>query len=753
MNTSQYGASNTHDRGITRRTFAKSAAVLTGVAMSGMGYDFSYAEGSIDTSAPVEKRYTFCDMCNQVPRCGMVAYVQDNKIVRIESRENHPVSPLCAKGLACIQELYDPNRITTPLRRTNPKGTGVSEWEPISWDEALDTIAEKFQTVKEESGPDAVMFYCGDPKEPRPPLARVATLFGTSSYGLESSLCSCATNMSARMVYGTMMHGIDPSPETKSCLIWSLNAAWSQPNRHAKFMKRKEDGCKFVIVDPRITPTVTGLADIHLQLRPGSDGALALGFINVLIRDGLVDKEFVNDWTIGFEGLAELAAQYPPEKVEEITWVPADKLVEAVHLIAENAPSTLVSSSAGLAHSSNVGHSQRAVFMIPALLGMIDKKGGMLFPRNLPFDPGGSTAKFRMEDVYNAGDFRQRRHDREDFPVWQHCWTHMQTARLPEYIDEDKIRAALLVASNAMIWPETNKYQEAIGKLEFAAAIDYYERPWTHDYVDILLPAAMCTERSAPAITAYGRKMLYRERAVEPMGECREDWQIILDLGCRLGFEEECFGGDIEKAQEYILETAGLGITLNDLREHIEDGIDVPEPNEEGKYLQGKLRKDGEPGFNTPSGKIEFDSEILKSYGFEGLPVYEEPVHTPFNPSEEDKPYPLVLNTGSRLPFYTHSKLREIPWLNQFQPDPVVRLHPKDARERGIANGDDVRVFNAQGEVQMKAEITNMVLPGVVDVFHGWAKANINLLISRDFCPITGYPPFRSSICEIEKIG
>ena len=120
-----------------------------------------------------------------------------------------------------------------------------------------------------------------------------------------------------------------------------------------------------------------------------------------------------------------------------------------------------------------------------------------------------------------------------------------------------------------MIWPETDKYQEAIGKLEFAAAIDYYERPWTHDYVDILLPAAMCTERSAPAITAYGRKMLYRERAVEPMGECREDWQIILDLGCRLGFEEECFGGDIEKAQEYILETANLGITLNDLREHI----------------------------------------------------------------------------------------------------------------------------------------------------------------------------------------
>lgn len=738
--------------GISRRALVKGAAVLTGVTLAGGGYNLSYADGAIDPEAPVEKRYTFCDMCNQIPRCGMVAYVQDNKVVRIESREGHPTSPLCAKGLAAIQELYDPNRITTPLRRTNPKGTGHSEWEPISWDEVLDTIAEKFNTVKQESGPDAVMFYCGDPKEPRPPLARLATLFGTSTYGLESSLCSCATNMCAQMVFGTSMHGVDPDEDTKSCLMWSLNAAWSQPNRHKKFMAAKERGVKFVIVDPRITPTVTGLADIHLQLRPGSDGALALGFINILIHDNLIDQEFVDEWTIGYEGLKELAAQYTPEVVEQITWVPAEKLEAAVHLIAENSPSTLVSSSAGLAHSTNVGHAQRAVFMIPALLGMIEKKGGVLFPQNLPFDQGGSTVSFRMEDVYKAGDFKQRRLDRDDYPVWAHYWTHFQTAHLPEYVDEGKIRAALLVASNVMIWPESNRYQEALGKLEFAAAVDYYERPWTHDYVDILLPAAMCTERSAPAITAYGRKMLMREQAVKPMGEAREDWQIILDLGCRLGFEEECFGGDIERAHEAILESAGLGVTMDDLREHIEDGIVLAKENEENKHVSGKIRKDGEPGFNTMSGKIEFDSELLKSLGYEGLPVYEEPMHTPVNPSEEDAPYPLVLNTGSRLPFYTHSKLREIPWLNQFQPEPVVRLHPKDARERGIENGDAVKVANSQAEVEMKAEVTNMVLPGVVDVFHGWHQANINLLTTRDFDPITGFPPFRSGVCEVTKI-
>lgn len=745
------------DANVSRRSFVKgSAAAVAGCALAGgFGYDIAHAEGTVNTDAPVEKRYTYCDMCNQVPKCGLTAYMQDGKIVRVESREPHPTTPLCAKGIASIQELYDPNRLTTPLRRTNPKGTGTSTWEPITWDEAYDTIAAEFNRVKDAYGADAVMFYCGDPKEPRPAIQRVSTLFGSSSYGLESSLCSTATNITSQLVYGRGQNssGSDPSEATKSCMIWSLNAAWSQPNRHAKFMDQKENGCKYVIVDPRITPTVTGLADIHLQLRPGSDGALALGFINILIRDNLIDKKFVDEWTHGYDDLAKLAAQYPPEKIEEITWVPAAKLEEAVHLIAENAPSTLVTSSAGLAHSSNVGNALRAVFMIPALLGMIEKPGGIMFGyQGLPFDVSASTAAFRAENIYTEQGFADRRVDKDDFPAWVSFTKHFQTARLPEYIDEGKIKAAMLMASNIMIWPETDRYQEAIGKLEFVASVDYYERPWTHDYVDILLPAAMCHERMAP-FAAYGRKIFFREPCVAPAGEAREDWQIMLELGCKLGFEEECFGGSVEKALEYLLETAKLDVTLDDLRANPE-GLEIPGPkNEPNKHESGKLRKDGEPGFNTPSGKIEFDSEILKGFGYDGLPIYEEPVHTPLNATGEDAKYPLVLNAGSRLPYYTHSKLREIPWLNQFMPDPVVRLHPKDARERGIADGDDVRVFNFQNEIQMKAEVTNIVHPGMVDIFHGWHQANVNLLCTRDFDPVTGFPPFRCGLCDVAPVG
>ena len=205
--------------GFTRRSFVKGAAALgAAAAVSGNGIDFAYADGVVDPSAPVEKRFTYCDMCNQVPQCGMTVYVQDGYVVRAESRDPHPVTPICAKGLASIQELYDPARLTKPLRRTNEKGTGKSTWEEISWDEAYAEIAAQFNRVKAEHGPDAVLFYVGDPKEPRGAVQRVATLFGSSSYGLESSLCATACQMASQLVYGKgqITMGVDPTEDTAS---------------------------------------------------------------------------------------------------------------------------------------------------------------------------------------------------------------------------------------------------------------------------------------------------------------------------------------------------------------------------------------------------------------------------------------------------------------------------------------------------------------------------------------------------------
>lgn len=736
---------------VSRRSFLKGGAVA-GAVLAGSSYELTHLEGAVAEDAPVELRQTYCDMCNHVPKCGITAHVKDGKVVRVDARGKYPASPICAKGIASLQELYDPNRITYPMVRTNEKGGGSPEFEPISWDDAYALIASKLNAVKDAYGPEKVLFYCGDPKEPRGPMQRLATLFGSPNYGAESSTCAAASWMASLMTIGQISMGTDPSDDTASCLIWSLNPAWSQPYRFGNMMKQRERGLKCVVVDPRITPTVTGMADIHLQLRPGTDGALALGFLHVMFRDGLYDEAFAREWTHGLSELRDYVRDFDPSKVEEITGVPADKLEAAVRLIGENLPATLVTSSAGACHATNVGNFQRAIFSIITLMGSLDVPGGLSMGAGLPFDYTATTAKFRLEGLYEEKGLADLRADRDDFPVWAQCFKMIQVNRLPELVEKGEIRAAVMLGVNSMMWPQTPLYQKALLDLEFCVAIDYYMRPWTHDLVDLLLPAAMCYERMAPP-AIFGRKVFHRDPVVEPAGQCREDWRIILEIGCALGFEEECYHGSVEDALSDMYKQADLGFTLEDLRAS-PDGFEVPGGVKGSKkYETGGLRKDGEPGFSTPTGKVELVSEVLVKHGFEGLPIYEEPVYSPVSTPDIAEKYPLVLNTGSRVPFYTHSKLRDLPWLNQFMPEPVVRIHPQTARERGISDGDQVRVFNQFGEVVMRAEITNMVLPGVTDIFHGWHRADINLLTSRDFDPITGFPPFRSGLCQIERTG
>ncbi|MGI1657385.1 MAG: molybdopterin dinucleotide binding domain-containing protein [Desulfitobacterium sp.] len=250
----------------------------------------------------------------------------------------------------------------------------------------------------------------------------------------------------------------------------------------------------------------------------------------------------------------------------------------------------------------------------------------------------------------------------------------------------------------------------------------------------------------------FGRKIYFREPIVKPLGEAREDWQICFELGTKLGYPKEFFNGSVEQGLEELLKITKLGITLKDLRANPE-GLAIPpkSPNTFKKYEAGKFRPDGTPGFPTPSGKFEFASEILKKYKFDALPTYKEPVDSPISSPELAKQFPLILNTGSRLPFYTHSKLRHMPWLNQFMPEPVVRMNKIDAEARGLKNGDAVKLATKLGELNFKVEVTNIILPGMIDVFHGWEKSDINLLIARDFDPISGFPPYKEGLCQVTK--
>jgi anaerobic selenocysteine-containing dehydrogenase len=291
------------------------------------------------------------------------------------------------------------------------------------------------------------------------------------------------------------------------------------------------------------------------------------------------------------------------------------------------------------------------------------------------------------------------------------------------------------------MFPQTHLFQQAFDRLDFAMAVDYFYRPQTHAHVDLLLPAAMCYERHAP-FAVFGRRLFARS-PIEPAGEAREDWRIALEIGARLGDPADYFNGDVEAALDSLLEP--LGVSLEQLRASQEEGVTVPggHPRPPRAYETGALRADGKPGFATPSGKIEATSAAMTRHGYSSLPVY-------VAPAEPTAEYPLRMITGTRPPQIIHSKWRsDSPWLFELGNQPELSIHPDDAERRGLASGDPVDIWSACGRISAVASITVETPPGVVGMMHGWASANVNELVPRDFDPVSGFPPFKDLLCQV----
>lgn len=707
----------------------------------------------METVEATRVAYTYCDLCNQVPKCGMKVHVEGGRIVHIEDRENYPAGPLCVKGLASLEEQYHPDRLLYPVRRSTAKGSADAGWVRISWDEAYRTITDRLNEVKAKYGADKVCFFVGDPKEPRAAVQRLAYTFGSPNFGTESSICSKSAVMAAQLTFGAATAGSLPSKHTASCLLWSRNLAHSAPHEMGLLLQAKQRGVRFVVIDPRVTPTVRQLADIHLQLRPGTDGALALGMIHLMLKgEGLCDREFAARWTEGLAELSEYAKQFSLDEVERITWVPKERIRDAVNLLARSRPVTWIGSSQATVHSSNGFQNHRAILALLSLIGDFDAPGGVTLPTHpLPLQPFGHSTEFTREAELLPG-LRDKRLDKDRFPLWASLNSEIQMNHLPEYVEQGRVKAMVMFGANAMMWPQTAKYQEAIGRLEFSVAADYFLRPWTHNFVDMVLPAATTFERMSP-VAIFGRRIFLREPVVPPSGEAKPDWQIALELGCRLGYAAQFWNADESLALNSILRKVGL--TVNDLRAGGADGVAVPAPGEEvfRKYEKGLLRRDGKSGFNTTSGKIELKSRTLEEYGFDPLPRYREPVESPLSTPDLAREFPLVLNTGSRVPMFTHSKLRELPSLRRLMPFPVINIHPSDAAANGISRGDEVELESAHGRIRLRANLTEDVLPGVIDVSHGWADANVNEVVPRHFDPITGFAAFKEGLCRVRKAG
>jgi anaerobic selenocysteine-containing dehydrogenase len=691
----------------------------------------------------IEIKKTICSICNPFSHCGIDAYVKDGVVVKVEGSKENPNSggTLCSKGNANRQYIYHKDRIHTPLIRKGERTSG--DYAPISWEEALDLIASRFLAIKEESGPESVVFYAGYPKWMRPFLKRLAHSFGSPNYCTESSTCFRAAFMAAALTYGAM--GPPDVPRSKCLLVWSSNPFYSNTTVARGILDAREKGLKIIDVGPLITP-LTAHADIHLRIRPGTSGALALGVANVIIGEGLYDREFVQNYSLGFEEYRVYVAQFPPAVAEEITGVPASKIIEAARLYALTKPASLMVSASPTTHHTNGLQNHRAIVQLVGLTGNYDIAGGnALVPPAYLYVPSGGlrTREPEFEDSRPWEEMAPRL-GQDVHPAWCRLVPEAQAMQLPFQIESGKpypIRAMLGFGLNYRMWPGHDFMEENLKKLDFLVDVDLFMTD-TARLADLILPACTSFERSE--LKFYPQQyVIWTQPVIKPLGESRSDAQIIFDLARRLVPDDALMQKGYEACIDWMLEPTKL--TLDELKKY-PAGLRVENVN------TPPFQKYKKTGFATPSGKMEFTSTILAETGYDPLPVYQEPKLSPRSTPEIAKEFPLILTTGARLPMFVHSRTFRFSWTRSLRPDPLVDINPQDARERGIAQEDWVSLSTPRSSMKVKANLTEIVPPGVVNMYHDYPEASVNLLIEPDYRdPVSGFPGFKSLLCEVKK--
>jgi anaerobic selenocysteine-containing dehydrogenase len=673
-----------------------------------------------------------CYMCTAT--CPTRVHVRDGKAVKIDIADQRVAH--CPRWKAQLDFVYHPDRLQYPVKRAGKRGAGA--WERISWDEALDRVAAGLQSAKDKYGPESVVFWIAYTKEPRPYFHRLTHAFGSPNYCTESSNCFSGTWIAANLTYGPdysyMANASTVEPETRCKLVWGA-AVVSSARVWQENLDAIDRGVKYIVVDPRRT-TIASRAAIHLQLRPGTDGALALGMMNVIFGEGLHDQEFLEKWTVGFDGLKKLAAEYTPERAAAITGVPAEKIVAAAHLYATTKPAKLHLSSNSTTHHANGVQNHRAVILLAAVTGNIGVAGGNRIAVDSPH-VNDITLHERVANM-PPGIGSQR------FPIWTQRYHEMQSNAIADQIESGQpypLKAMFAAGLDLQFFANSRRFAEAINKLDFVAMTEYFQTPGTQ-LADVVLPIASWLER--PILLAdYNGMAKMIQPAIQPVGECRTEWDIYAALAERLGFGDLFWHGDFDKCVDHIM--APLNITATELR-HQTIGIRVPvTPRPEKDY-----EKDG---FRTASGKVEIASSVLAEHGLDPLPAYVEPPESPLSRPNLVGLYPLVMTSGARVMAYTHSQFRNIPRLRKLMPEPQVDINPSNAAWRNIKTGDTVTISSLRGSIKMKARVTDAILAGVVSMPHMWpGEANVNALVDdRTLDPISGFIPCKSQLCEVRK--
>ena len=713
--------------------------------------------------------------------CGVLVYIKDGKIDHIEGDPDNPHSQgrLCVRCLAAKEMVYHPDRILHPMKRLRAD-RGKDAWEQISWDEAYDIIYEEMMKVIDTYGAQSILVTQGTGRDINGYTPVTAHYLGTPNNGmgfLSGEACYAPRFFSTSLKIGdffTCDYGQffpdrynDPRFQPPGyIMIWGNNplVANSDGTLGHWIVECMKRGSKIICVDPKLT-WLAGKAEYWFQLRPGTDCALALGLCNVIVSEDLYDHDFVEKWTYGFEEWAESLKDYTPEKVAEICWVDADKIVAAARALAA-APSACLQWGVAVDHASEGFITGMACFDLLAVTGNFEKPGSMVSAR--PCFGVGETwmpgAEFFEEIPDPAWKADEKLRMNQDYPamVAMAAKSSDMALKALETGEPYPIKAMWMQTNNpiANMGAEPQRILPALQGTDFNVVVDLFMTPTAMACADIFLPACTFTERIG--LTGHQPYQLGAiAQCIEPLGECHSDMEIVKDLGRRFMGEEGSPWEDMEDFFNYILRKTPF--TYEDMKQRT---WAYPE-FEYGKHEKGLLRPDGQPGFNTQFGRYNFYCTPMKMFGFDPLASYEEPPESPVSSPELFEKYPLILTTGARRWGLFHSEHRQSPSMRQLHPGPKAALHPDTAAKYGVEEGDWILIENDFGSCKQQVEIEPRLMPGVLSADHGWwfpererddgtffgvMECNINKLLPMRPGKTGLGNSYKSQLCRISKI-
>ena len=779
-----------------------------------------------------QKIPAFCTQCRS--RCGCIAVVEDGRLRGIEPLPDHPTGQaLCPKGRAAPELVYHPERVTTPLRRTRPKGAADPGWTPISWDEALTEIATRLSGIREVHGAEQVAFSVTTPSGSHISdsiswVERFIRAYGSPNTIYGTEICNWHKDYASRFTYGHDI-GTPDFANTDCVMLWGNNPAATWLARQVEIQKGLKNGARMIVIDPRPT-ALAKRANQWLRLRPGTDQAVALGLANLLISSGRFDRAFAGTWTnasllvrsdtghflrqsdlradgrsdvllshageggglLAFDATSEgsedsatpvlrwsgtvetlsgpvlchtalelfarEAAEFPPERVAEVSGIEPGDLAKAADIIA-GAKSVAYYAWNGVGQSVTATQTDRAISILYALTGSYGRKGGNVPGGAAPFVDISGQDLLSSEQRDKALGLAERPLG----PGLQGWVTARDVYKAVLTKAPYPVRMLMSFGTNLLVsQPDTETARQALSALEFHVHADFFVNA-TARYADIILPVATSWEREGLRTGFDGsleglRHVQLRPPVVAPVGEARSDTDIVMGLAAGLDLGERMFDLDADRGHDAAL--AKTGLTVEMLRGS-PAGIVV----EGAAQLDAQAAPhDGRPrGYPTPTGKIEIYSERLLLAGYRPLPGLDVNDLLPV-----DANYPLRLGSAKSVA-YCHSQHRNIDSLRRLVPDPVVEISPDDAAARSIVQRDWVRIRTRSGDVVARAAIVPGLAPGAVFGQHGWwvdggdgtpydrshpLAANLNGAIGTDRAdPVSGSIPLRCSWCEIEKMA